>query len=311
MLVETNILLTIIIPHRNISHLLRRCLESIPERNDIQVIVVDDCSEESIAGIINQYQRIEVYNTSSHSGGGAARNIGLSHAKGQWITCIDADDFFTSRFSCIVDSLKLLPAETDVLYCSANSLDSEFLTTSDRANTLNRYINLHQKNNPEGDKRLRFTFGEPWCKIVRRTLIEKAGISFSESSIHNDTRYSYLVGFHANKIESTQYALCTITTRSGSVSKILSESKKLERITIFAEAHKFFRDNCIPEKYVINFLWSQMARSRFENTATYREGCKILHSYGFTSTEIVIQTLKHTIRNSAVVTLKKLIERIR
>ena len=34
---------SIIIPHYNIPDLLRRCLESIPQRDDVQVIVVDDC----------------------------------------------------------------------------------------------------------------------------------------------------------------------------------------------------------------------------------------------------------------------------
>jgi len=35
---------TVIIPHYNIPELLRRCLKSIPCRDDVQVIVVDDCS---------------------------------------------------------------------------------------------------------------------------------------------------------------------------------------------------------------------------------------------------------------------------
>ena len=37
--------LSIVIPHKNIPELLARCLRSIPERDDIQVIVVDDCSD--------------------------------------------------------------------------------------------------------------------------------------------------------------------------------------------------------------------------------------------------------------------------
>ena len=36
---------SIIIPHRNIPLLLRRCLDSIPRRMDIQIIVVDDNSD--------------------------------------------------------------------------------------------------------------------------------------------------------------------------------------------------------------------------------------------------------------------------
>lgn len=38
---------TIIIPHYNIPSLLERCISSIPQRNDIQIIVIDDCSPNS------------------------------------------------------------------------------------------------------------------------------------------------------------------------------------------------------------------------------------------------------------------------
>ena len=34
-----------IIPHKNCPNLLQRCVDSIPERDDVQVIVVDDNSD--------------------------------------------------------------------------------------------------------------------------------------------------------------------------------------------------------------------------------------------------------------------------
>ncbi len=39
---------SIIIPHYNIPKLLLRCVKSIPERDDVQIIVVDDCSPENV-----------------------------------------------------------------------------------------------------------------------------------------------------------------------------------------------------------------------------------------------------------------------
>ena len=38
------VFLTVIIPHFSIPDLLARCLDSIPQRDDVQVIVVDDHS---------------------------------------------------------------------------------------------------------------------------------------------------------------------------------------------------------------------------------------------------------------------------
>ena len=39
---------TIIIPHKNAPLLLQRCLDSIPFRDDIQIIVVDDDSSSDV-----------------------------------------------------------------------------------------------------------------------------------------------------------------------------------------------------------------------------------------------------------------------
>ena len=36
---------SIIVPHKNCVPLLQRCLNSIPQRDDIQIIVVDDVSD--------------------------------------------------------------------------------------------------------------------------------------------------------------------------------------------------------------------------------------------------------------------------
>jgi len=48
---------SIIIPHYNIPELLMRCLKSIPKRDDIQVIVVDDGSPDSFVREIHLRQQ--------------------------------------------------------------------------------------------------------------------------------------------------------------------------------------------------------------------------------------------------------------
>lgn len=54
---------TIIIPHKNIPMLLQRMLDSIPQREDLQVIIVDDNSDpqavdfRTFPGLIDPMQR--------------------------------------------------------------------------------------------------------------------------------------------------------------------------------------------------------------------------------------------------------------
>ena len=88
---------TVSIPHYNSPLLLQRMLKSIPEREDIQVIVVDDgsCVENVNAIKKIQHKNLEIILLSENKGGGNARNEGLKRASGKWYISVDADDFFS------------------------------------------------------------------------------------------------------------------------------------------------------------------------------------------------------------------------
>ena len=102
---------SIIIPHYNCPDLLTRCLDSIPVREDIQVLVIDDCSpgadkyKELYPALSRPY--LEFYNTPFGGSAGRARNIGLDHAKGKWIVCVDADDLLVPEAAEILDAGKM------------------------------------------------------------------------------------------------------------------------------------------------------------------------------------------------------------
>lgn len=95
---KEEIVYSIIIPHKNIPDLLRRCLDSIPQRPDIQIIVVDDnsCSDKVDFAHFPGRERegVEIVYTREGLGAGYARNVGLRHAKGRWLLFADADDYF-------------------------------------------------------------------------------------------------------------------------------------------------------------------------------------------------------------------------
>ena len=101
---------SIIIPHYHIPDLLMRCLDSIPVRDDIQVIVVDDCSPE-VDTYLLKYPALsrpflELYHTPIGGSAGRARNIGMDHARGKWLIFIDADDFFVKDIDAILEAAR-------------------------------------------------------------------------------------------------------------------------------------------------------------------------------------------------------------
>ena len=118
---------SIIIPHKNIPSLLQRCLDSIPKRDDLQVIIVDDNSDPSIVdfdhfpglGQVNT----EVYFDKTDRGAGKARNVGLDHVQGEWVLFADADDCFEDGITYVLEQLK--NTAEDLIYFNISTRDIE------------------------------------------------------------------------------------------------------------------------------------------------------------------------------------------
>ena len=188
---------SIIIPHKNITDLLQRCLDSIPSREDIQIIVVDDNSNPEKVDF-NRFPgagraNVEVYFDKSGKGAGRARNIGLAHALGEWVLFSDADDCFETGISEILEYL-FNEDSADIVYFDVISKDSDTLDKTEESNAFSK--TLHRRD----DFELRYGLLTPWMKAVRRSFIVNHGIKFEEVPCGNDTRFSALCGYYAKKI---------------------------------------------------------------------------------------------------------------
>ena len=94
---KVNGVISIIVPIYNVEEYLPSCLESILNQSyrDLEVLLIDDGSTDRCGEICDEYanmdSRVQVFHV-SNSGVSAARNLGMCHAKGEWITFADADD---------------------------------------------------------------------------------------------------------------------------------------------------------------------------------------------------------------------------
>lgn len=92
-------MISIIIPVYNASDYLEQCIESIINQTyiDFEIIIINDGSTDSSQTICKNYaekdKRIIIVNE-KNSGVSVARNRGLEIASGEWITFVDADDYF-------------------------------------------------------------------------------------------------------------------------------------------------------------------------------------------------------------------------
>lgn len=93
--------ISVIVPVYNVEDYLEECLDSILNQSiidDVEVIMVDDGSTDNSRYIIEKYaldyENFHAYHK-ENEGQGIARNYGMEHAKGEYISFIDADDYIS------------------------------------------------------------------------------------------------------------------------------------------------------------------------------------------------------------------------
>lgn len=245
---------SIIIPHYNIPDLLERCLNSIPKRDEIQVIVVDDCSDNHSVSILKNkleliYTNVQFVYLEKNSGGGKCRNEGLDRAKGKWLLFADSDDFFSENLSLILDKYEF--DDSDIIYFRVDCVLSEDVTKHSHERDFNKWrIDEYLSSNEE--RVLRFLHSEPWGKMIKRDLINTYDIRFSETKVCNDYYFSALSGFHAKKIKADELYLYCVTVREGSVSYSTDSVEKIKtRIQVAASVESYLYNHGykLEEKY--------------------------------------------------------------
>ncbi|MCD8232301.1 MAG: glycosyltransferase [Clostridiales bacterium] len=199
---------SVIMPVYNASEYLRQCLDSVTGQTlqEIEIICVDDGSKDNSLAILNEYaakdSRMTVL-TQENAGAGAARNRGLEEAGGEYLSILDADDFFE-------------PAMLAKAYNKAKASDAQVLVfrsdqyREDLGQFLPARWTLRTEDLPPYRPMDFQTFtgnvfkvfvGWSWDKLFLREFVEENHLRFQEIRTSNDMLFVFSAIVFAERIE--------------------------------------------------------------------------------------------------------------
>lgn len=189
---------SIIIPHHNCPEKLQRCIDTIPYRSDLEIIIVDDNSSPDIVDFDSfpgqDRNDVIIIKTKEGRGAGYARNQGLINARGKWLLFSDADDeFYPEALSKAMDTH--IDSKADIIYFNVDVINPTTLSIE------NNHLKIHQHicNGTQSDiEWLRYNWTVPWGKFVKKELIDSNNICFDEVLAGNDVMFSLKSGHFAN-----------------------------------------------------------------------------------------------------------------
>lgn len=130
---------SVIVPVYNAENYIKRCLESIINQtyNNLQIIVVDDGSNDNSRNICEDYARLDNRITVIHKVNGgvsSARNLGMDLADGKYITFVDSDDYIESDMIMKLVTLAI-EYEADIVMCGCYKKETDDIVTNKDINT--------------------------------------------------------------------------------------------------------------------------------------------------------------------------------
>ena len=161
--------ISVVIPTYNRIALVERAIDSVLRQSikPFDIIVVDDGSDDGTSEMIKKKYRSINLVQQQNSGVSAARNNGIKHAKGDWISLLDSDDEWTEKK--LENQVNRLIKNPDYHFCHTNEI---WIRNGVRVNQKKR----HQKYGGYiFDKCLDICRISPSSTLFKKNILEHVG----------------------------------------------------------------------------------------------------------------------------------------
>ena len=247
---------SVIIPHKDSIHTLKRLFDSIPLSDRIEIILVDNSlipiTKDDIG--INRDYKLLWSNPSRYAGG--ARNVGIDKAIGKWLIFADADDYFEEN--AFAEFYSEYNSKADVIYYKMTGI---YLDTGEYSSRGESYSLLVKNYIEKGEEMsLRMKFISPCAKMVRREFIVNNNIYYDEVCASNDVMFSTKLGFYAKNIQARDSVVYVATVSKGTLTKRRDFEVIHSRYLVTLERNKFLRSHFLNEyqSIVLHLLYQSL-----------------------------------------------------
>lgn len=234
-------ILSIIIPVYNVETYVEKCLLSCIRQDishdDYEIIVINDGSIDNslriVEDVASRFENIKIY-SQSNSGLSVARNVGLQHARGQYIWFIDSDDWIENN--CLKDIFKCLHSkELDILQLQYREFYDDIKFNKDfycKVEGVRSGMELMS----EGGLLIPAPFA-----IYRKSLLDENKLNFYPGIFHEDCDFKPKVLFFAEKCASLDVVVYNYYQRAGgSITTTVNPKHAFDYLKVAISIHDFY-----------------------------------------------------------------------
>lgn len=257
-------MISVIVPVYKVESYIQECMYSIIAQTykNIEIILVDDCGNDKSVDIAREILTLEgmswrVIHNENNKGLSYSRNVGVAHAKGEFLYFLDSDDYIDA--DCLKNLYdEIICTESDMVFGSiAYDVDGDIIpspwcfTTADTSSEEPLRLYLRQR-----------AFVMACNRLINKRFYASSGVFFKDDIIHEDEPWAFSLIIRAKKISFVKQI--TYYYRKHGESITTCEMNEFRLTCLFYHLY-----NCSNESYNYR-LWENMdfrtwyARSIFD-----------------------------------------------
>ncbi len=232
-------LVTLVIPVYNIEKYISQCIESVIKQTyrNLQIIVVDDGSKDSSAGIILAYQETDnriIYLKKENGGLSDARNYAYPYIQGDYVIFVDGDDYLEyNAVELLIESA--MHNNADIVECAYYQ-------------DFSSYKKLKSVSKYEGNDFLAFGCYAVWNKMYSANLLKKSGVLFLKGINYEDINFNAKILPYVKSKTYIDVPLYNYVQRNNSICHVYDEKIKMI-YTSLTDIKHFYEKNGFMSKY--------------------------------------------------------------
>lgn len=241
-----------IIPHKNLPfELLQKCIDSIPKREDVEVIIIDDNSDhtvvdkEKLASLHDEHTRV-IFDDSS-KGPGHSRNLGIETAKGKWLLFADADDYYDAE---LLENFmhKLQDCDAEVVYLGVKIVN---LDGSESEDCYGYQSNSNELQTVEDKSKFLVDQHQSWRRALKAEFVRTNKLEYPDIRYCEDQSFTVKAIVLASKMALYPHPVYCYIHRSSSITKQLALKDLKDALHDSFVTNNFLKQNNRKEHLVV------------------------------------------------------------
>ncbi len=247
---------SVIVPVYNVEDYIPRFLDALRVQSleDAEFIFVDDASGDgsmlSVETCAEQDPRVRIVRNPANLGQGAARNEGIRHARGEYLSFMDPDDWPEENF-------------LEILYQEAKEKDLDIVKgriryrQSDGNEVPHNEVNDVIRENIDRTPLYRLFNYQMQSAIYRRSLVESEGIEFGLPRKDQDTTFLVKVCYYADSFGLADEAVYNYCEREGSIMQNIGTAILSGQFASFKDQTSFLSEHAPDDIYTVMYTISK------------------------------------------------------